>query len=166
MLQLCASAPDARSVGGRGPTSPVFCPHFWSRQTHCISINLACRENAIASRVRTPTEITRHATALIVDHNMEKLLSLASVFRASGYTVETANDPGNTREALTKCMPPVAPFNEEVDGDDAPDLLERHDLSEVVATVLSCRHSPTSRKTTKTRPPKRSGSTSRRFTTN
>ena len=55
-------------------------------------------------------------TALIVDHDTENLLSLAEVFRANGYTVETARDLRRAREVLVKRMPEVALFNEEVDG--------------------------------------------------
>lgn len=75
-------------------------------------------------------------TALIVDHDTENLLSLAEVFRASGYTVETARDLRQAREVLVKRMPEVALFNEEVDGKCSLDLLEQADLGEVVEIYL------------------------------
>jgi DNA-binding NtrC family response regulator len=75
-------------------------------------------------------------TALIVDHDMENLLSLAEVFRASGYTVETVQELRRAREVLTSRMPEVALFNEVVDGESALELLEQIDLAEVVEIYL------------------------------
>ncbi len=75
-------------------------------------------------------------TALIVDNDSERLVSLAEVFRASGYTVESARDLRRAREALTRGMPEVALFNEEVDGESTLDLLEQVDLAEVVEIYL------------------------------
>lgn len=75
-------------------------------------------------------------TALIVDNDMENLLSLAEIFRASGYTVETAQELRRAREVLTRRMPEVALFNEEVGGESTLDLLEQVDLAEVVEIYL------------------------------
>ena len=75
-------------------------------------------------------------TALIVDNNPENLLSLAETFRANGYTVETARQLGEARKLLTRRMPEVALFNEDVDGESSLDLLEQVDLAEVVEIYL------------------------------
>ena len=75
-------------------------------------------------------------TALIVDHDPENLLSLAETFRAKGYAVETARQLREARSMLTKRMPEVALFNEEIDGEDSLDLLEQVDLAEVVEIYL------------------------------
>lgn len=75
-------------------------------------------------------------TALIVDQDMENLLSLADVFRANGYTAETAQDLRRAREILLKGMPEVALFDEQVDDECSLDLLEQVDLAEVVEIYL------------------------------
>jgi two-component system response regulator AtoC len=75
-------------------------------------------------------------TALIVDHDMDSLLSLAEVFRAHGYSAETAQDLRHAREILLKRMPEVALFDEQVDKQCTLDLLEQVDLAEVVEIYL------------------------------
>ena len=75
-------------------------------------------------------------TALIVDTDSERLLSLAEAFRASGYTVESARDLRRAREALSRRMPEVALLNEEMDGESSLELLEQLDLAEVVEIYL------------------------------
>lgn len=75
-------------------------------------------------------------TALIVDQDMENLLSLADVFRESGYSAETAQDLPRAREILLKRMPEVALFEETVGNESALDLLEMADLSDVVEIYL------------------------------
>jgi two-component system response regulator AtoC len=75
-------------------------------------------------------------TALIVDHDMDNLLSLAEVFRANGYSAETAQDLRRAREILLKRMPEVALFDERVDDQSTLDLLEQVDLAEVIEIYL------------------------------
>jgi len=75
-------------------------------------------------------------TALIVDQDMESLLSLAETFRAHGYSVETATDLRRARDTLVKSMPEVALLNENVGGECSFDMLEQVDLSDVVEIYL------------------------------
>jgi len=75
-------------------------------------------------------------TALIVDDDMENLLSLADVFRASGYAVETAQELRQAQEFLVKYAPAVALFNEQVGGRSSLDVLERTDLADIVEIYL------------------------------
>lgn len=75
-------------------------------------------------------------TALIVDQNMENLLSLAGVFREYGYATETAQDLRRARDILLKRMPEVALFDERVENECSLDLLEQVDLAEVVEIYL------------------------------
>lgn len=75
-------------------------------------------------------------TALIVDQDMQNLLSLADVFRANGYTAETAQDLKHAREILLKRMPEVALFDERVEDECTLDLLEQVDMAEVVEIYL------------------------------
>jgi DNA-binding NtrC family response regulator len=75
-------------------------------------------------------------TVLIVDQDMENLLSLAEVCRNNGYVAETAQDLQQARAILLRRMPEVALFNERVGEDYALDLLEQIDLAEVVEIYL------------------------------
>jgi len=75
-------------------------------------------------------------TALIVDEDMEHLLSLADVFRASGFAVETAQELRQAQEFLVKHAPAVALFNEKVGGRSSLDVLERTDLADIVEIYL------------------------------
>lgn len=75
-------------------------------------------------------------TALIVDHDMENLLTLAEVFRKHGYSAETAQDLKHARDVLLKRLPEVALLDENFDDGNVLDLLEQVDLGEVVEIYL------------------------------
>jgi DNA-binding NtrC family response regulator len=100
-------------------------PVKWSSETS----RLPCDHSLDPYQILMPT-------ALIVDNDNERLLSIAEVFRANGYTVESAEDLRRAREVLTRRMPEVALFNEEVGGESSLDLLEHVDLAEVVEIYL------------------------------
>lgn len=76
------------------------------------------------------------ATALIVDDDMDNVLSLSEFFRAEGYSVETARDLSRAREALMRRMPDVAMLDERIAGEDTLDLLAELDLSRVMEIYL------------------------------
>ena len=75
-------------------------------------------------------------TALIADNDMETLLSLAEVFRAHGYSAQTAQDLRSAREVLLDRMPEVAMLDERLGGDGALGLLEELDLAPVMEIYL------------------------------
>jgi DNA-binding NtrC family response regulator len=74
--------------------------------------------------------------ALIVDNDIENVLTLAEVFRECGYSPETAGSLPQAREALSRHTPEIAILNEDVDGDDTLKLLETIDLSPVTEIYL------------------------------
>ena len=75
-------------------------------------------------------------TVLIVDDNMDVLLSLADLCRDNDYSVETAQNLDRARDLLLKRMPEVAIFSDYVDGDSSLDLLEQIDISRVMEVYL------------------------------
>ena len=74
--------------------------------------------------------------ALIVDNDIENVLTLSEVFRECGYSPETAGSLPQAREALSRHTPEIAILNEDVDGDDTLKLLETIDLSPVTEIYL------------------------------
>ena len=70
-------------------------------------------------------------TALIVDDDMDNLLTLAEVFRTHGYQAEMAQDLERARDILLGKMPDIALLEEKVGDDDVLDVLEQLDLAHV-----------------------------------
>jgi len=76
------------------------------------------------------------ATALIVDENMEDLLSIAEVFRTKGFSTETAQNLEDARQAILRRMPEVTMINERLGGKDSLELLGQLDLGDVMEIYL------------------------------
>lgn len=76
------------------------------------------------------------ATALIVDQDMEFVLSIAELFRKEGFATETATDLREARNLLLRELPEVAMFAENVGGEASLEMLEDVDLHGVMEIYL------------------------------
>lgn len=76
------------------------------------------------------------ATALIVDQDMETVLSVAELFREEGFATETANDLEQARKLLLKDRPEVAMFAERIGTESSLAMLEDVDLTGIMEIYL------------------------------
>lgn len=76
------------------------------------------------------------ATGLIVEDNVDQLLTLADLFHEKGFATETAEDLGSARKLLARRLPEVVLINERVAGEAALDMLADLDLGGVMELYL------------------------------